>query len=83
MFLEGWSMSAKSRISLLPSELPPQLQIQIRLRRRSDLLVTAADDGTVEIIGNAMVGRDIPTSSHVSLVSDITLTPRQTLILEF
>ena len=36
-----------------------------------------------EIIGNAMVARDIPTSNHVSLVSDITLTPRQTLILEF
>ena len=36
-----------------------------------------------EIIGNALVARDIPTSSHVSLVSDITLTPRQTLILEF
>jgi glycosidase len=36
-----------------------------------------------EIIGSALVGRDIPTSSHVSLVSDITLTPRQTLILEF
>ena len=36
-----------------------------------------------EIIGNAMVGRDIPTSNHVSLVSDINLTPRQTLILEF
>ena len=36
-----------------------------------------------EIIGNAMVARDIPTSNHVSLVSDIILTPRQTLILEF
>ena len=36
-----------------------------------------------EIIGNALTARDIPTSSHVSLVSDIILTPRQTLILEF
>ncbi len=36
-----------------------------------------------EIIGNAMVGRDIPTSTHVSLVSDIVMQPRQTLILEF
>ena len=36
-----------------------------------------------EIIGNAMVARDIPTSNHISLVSDIILTPRQTLILEF
>ena len=36
-----------------------------------------------EIIGNALTARDIPTSNHVSLVSDITLTPRQTLILEF
>ena len=36
-----------------------------------------------EIIGNAMVGRDVPTSNHVSLVSDIVLQPRQTLILEF
>ena len=36
-----------------------------------------------EIIGNALVARDIPTSNHISLVSDITLTPRQTLILEF
>ena len=36
-----------------------------------------------EIIGSALTARDIPTSNHVSLVSDITLTPRQTLILEF
>ena len=36
-----------------------------------------------EIIGNALVARDIPTSNHVSLVSDIKLTPRQTLVLEF
>ncbi|MBQ3323896.1 MAG: glycoside hydrolase family 13 protein [Muribaculaceae bacterium] len=36
-----------------------------------------------EIIGNALTARDIPTSNHVSLVSDIILTPRQTLILEF
>ena len=36
-----------------------------------------------EVIGNAMVGRDIPTSNHVSLVSDIILEPRQTLVLEF
>ncbi len=36
-----------------------------------------------EIISNALVARDIPTSNHISLVSDITLTPRQTLILEF
>ena len=36
-----------------------------------------------EIIGKAVVARDIPTSNHVSLVSDIILTPRQTLILEF
>ncbi len=36
-----------------------------------------------EVIGSAITARDIPTSSHVSLASDITLTPRQTLVLEF
>ena len=36
-----------------------------------------------EIIGDALTARDIPTSNHVSLVSDIKLTPRQTLVLEF
>ena len=36
-----------------------------------------------EVIGSAITARDIPTNSHVSLVSDITLTPRQTLVLEF
>ncbi|MBQ2562647.1 MAG: glycoside hydrolase family 13 protein [Muribaculaceae bacterium] len=36
-----------------------------------------------EIIGNALTARDIPTGSHFSLVSDLILTPRQTLVLEF
>ena len=36
-----------------------------------------------EVIGNATVGRDIPTGASVRLDADVQLQPRETLILEF